>query len=115
MAVSMLRHDVFMDDNLRRRVTAIVMNHRWDDPAGNVRDLVPIDEIMWAVAAADSILDGVQSRMTESNDPDMSNQPIKAVSDEELESVVLNVALPRLYPPQQDSTGEAPEKGSGKH
>src|SRR2546421_241950 len=94
---SMLRYTIYVDDHLRRRVTAIVMNAKWDDEESEVTTAVPLDDIMWAVAANDSILGGVKDRMSQQGeDSEMPDPAVKAVSDTDLEFVVISQALPRI-------------------
>lgn len=94
-----LMADIQAHPNIRGRVTAAVMNARWDNPNGNVQGKIPLDDIMWAIATSDIVMAKVKAALESAEEADRRNADraiLIGVEDQDIMDIIRNVALPRL-------------------
>lgn len=95
---------------IRSRVTAIVMNDRWDKGNEDPRAYLDLENIMWAVATNNTITEKVRTAMEadQDNPENVERGIMLGVEDGDLEFVVLTVAIPRLK--QEDEKEKQPKE-----
>ena len=92
MELSALAAGIAGSDYMKARISAIVKAAWWKDVVDDGAAAVPLEELAWAVASNDAI----RTTVAGAGELNTVENGVRLVTDQDLEYVILSVALPRL-------------------
>lgn len=109
---SVIVRDIWANPHVRARAEAILREHFWNNEEMEVQQYIPLDDVMWCVAANPTIQQFVRKTMDDAPEQHRNSieRAVMQIVDSDLRYVVISQAWPRLnQPPAAEEGGDQPE------
>lgn len=108
---SVIVQNIWSNPQIQARTEAILREYFWQTDEEEVRQPIPLSDVMWCVAANPTIQSFVRDAMAANEaNPNDTTRAIIQIPDEHLAYVVLNEAWTRLRPKTAEEEGEEAQR-----